>query len=55
MRVMAIQFSLCGEGLTIGYDGGDTVSRHYPHRFEFNDGVIPRGGVRRRRRTIRQR
>jgi hypothetical protein len=28
-------FSLCGEGLCIGYDGGDRVSTTYPHRFEF--------------------
>jgi hypothetical protein len=40
MRVMAIQFSLCGEGLCIGYDGGDHVSREYPHRFEFAGGTI---------------
>ena len=40
MRVMAIQFSLCGEGLTVGYDGGDTVSRTYPTRFPFRGGEI---------------
>jgi hypothetical protein len=28
----------CGEGLCIGYDGGDPVSREYPHRFEFREG-----------------
>ena len=33
-------FSLCGEGLCIGYDGGDRVSTSYPHRFEFTGGRI---------------
>jgi arylsulfatase A-like enzyme len=42
MRVMAIQFSLCGEGLTIGYDGGDPVSREYGYRFAFTGGQIAR-------------
>jgi hypothetical protein len=32
--------SLCGEGLCIGYDGGDRVSTSYPHRFEFTGGRI---------------
>ncbi len=40
MRIMAVQFSLCGEGLTIGYDGGDAVSSQYPHRFDFAGGEI---------------
>jgi arylsulfatase A-like enzyme len=40
MRVMAIQFSLCGEGLCIGYDGGDAVSRTYEPKFEFTGGTI---------------
>jgi arylsulfatase len=40
MRVMAVQFSLCGEGLTVGYDGGDRVSTDYPHRFELTGGEI---------------
>jgi arylsulfatase len=40
MRVMALQFSLCGEGLTVGYDGGDSVSPTYPNRFEFTNGTI---------------
>ncbi|HVG95312.1 MAG TPA: arylsulfatase [Chloroflexota bacterium] len=40
MRVMAVQFSLCGEGLCIGYDGGDAVSRAYPPPFPFTGGEI---------------
>ena len=40
MTVMAIQFSQCGEGLCIGYDGGDAVSREYSPRFEFTGGEI---------------
>jgi hypothetical protein len=38
MRVMAVQFSLCGEGLCIGNDGGDAVSREYSPKFEFTGG-----------------
>ena len=33
-------FSLCGEGLSIGYDSGDQVSESYQHRFEFTGGKI---------------
>jgi arylsulfatase A-like enzyme len=40
MRAMAIQFSLCGEGLCIGYDGGDAVSRQYASTFPFTGGEI---------------
>jgi hypothetical protein len=40
MRIMAIQYSLCGEGLCIGYDGGDAVSREYTPKFEFTGGEI---------------
>ena len=40
MRAMAIQFSLCGEGLCIGYDGGDAVSRRYAPTFPFTGGEI---------------
>jgi hypothetical protein len=42
MRTTAGQFSLCGEGLTIGYDGGDRVSTDYPHRFDFVNGESSR-------------
>jgi hypothetical protein len=40
MRGMAVQFSLCGEGPCIGYDGGDAVSREYSPKFEFPGGEI---------------
>ena len=34
-------FSLCGEGLCIGYDSGDAVSSEYVgSRFEFTGGEI---------------
>lgn len=34
-------FSLCGEGLCIGYDSGDAVSSDYAgSRFEFTNGEI---------------
>jgi len=34
------RFSLCGEGLCIGYDSGDAVSKEYRPRFAFSNGVI---------------
>jgi arylsulfatase len=40
MRVMAVQFSLCGEGLCVGYDGGDVVTPDYAHPFDFTGGEI---------------
>jgi arylsulfatase len=40
MRTMALQYSLCGEGLCIGYDGGDAVSSAYKPKFEFTGGTI---------------
>ena len=33
-------FALCGEGLCIGYDGGDTVTTMYPAGFHFTGGEI---------------
>ena len=32
------RYSLCGEGLCIGYDGGDAVSSEYKPKFEFTGG-----------------
>jgi hypothetical protein len=32
--------SLCGEGLCIGYDGGDAVSADYGPPFQFTNGTI---------------
>ncbi len=40
MRTVSGHFSLCGEGLCIGYDGGDKVSSEYGHRFEWSGGEI---------------
>jgi len=40
IRTIASRYSLCGEGLCIGYDGGDVVSRQYPPRFAFTGGRI---------------
>jgi arylsulfatase len=40
MRTMALQYSLCGEGLCIGYDSGDAVSKEYTPKFEFTGGEI---------------
>src|SRR4029079_6854065 len=33
-------FTLCGEGLCIGYDGGDAVSSEYTPKFPFTNGTI---------------
>jgi arylsulfatase len=35
-----MRFSLCGEGLCIGYDNGDAVSSLYQPRFGFTGGTI---------------
>ena len=41
IRTMSAYFSLCGEGLCIGYDGGDAVSSEYAgSRFPFTGGEI---------------
>ncbi len=40
IRTIASRYSLCGEGLCIGYDGGDAVSHHYTPRFSFSGGRI---------------
>jgi hypothetical protein len=37
---MTGHFSLCREGLCIGYDGGDAVSSEYAPEFEFTGGKI---------------
>jgi arylsulfatase len=37
---MTGHFALCGEGLCIGYDGGDAVSSEYSPKFEFANGTI---------------
>jgi hypothetical protein len=40
IRTIASRYSLCGEGLCIGYDGGDAVSGDYTPKFEFTGGRI---------------
>jgi arylsulfatase len=41
IRTVLGHFSLCGEGLCIGYDSGDAVSKQYEgSRFEFAGGSI---------------
>ena len=40
IRGVASRYALCGEGLCIGYDGGDAVSKEYKPRFEFTGGTI---------------
>ena len=42
MKTEPLQFSLCGEGLCIGYDGGDVVSKLYKSKgkYEFTGGTI---------------
>ena len=41
IRTVLGHFSLCGEGLCIGYDSADAVSSLYAgSRFEFHDGRI---------------
>jgi arylsulfatase A-like enzyme len=40
IRTIASRYSLCGEGLCVGYDGGDAVSSQYKPRFEFTGGKV---------------
>ncbi len=40
IRTMTFHFALSGEGLCIGYDGGDAVSSEYKPRFEWSGGTI---------------
>lgn len=40
IRTMTGHFSLCGEGLCIGYDSGDAVTSDYTGRFEYRGGRI---------------
>jgi len=49
-----MRFSLCGEGLCIGYDSGDAVLSLYKPRFDFIGGTDSQGRVRRRQRCIRR-
>src|SRR5262249_14850183 len=40
IRTQAGRFALCGEGLCIGFDGGDAVSGEYQPPFTFTGGTI---------------
>ena len=43
MRAQIGKFTLCGDGLCVGFDSADPVSRQYPpgdHRHAFNGGTI---------------
>lgn len=40
MRTQPAKFTLSGDGLCIGYDSGDAVSRLYPEDSEFQGGMI---------------
>ena len=40
IRTETGHFALCGEGLCIGYDGGDAVSSEYTPKFDFTGGQI---------------
>ena len=39
-RIQSGHYSLCGEGLCVGYDSGDAVSKNYPNRYPFTGGEI---------------
>jgi hypothetical protein len=38
IRTMTGMYALTGEGLCVGYDGGDAVSSEYTPKFEWSDG-----------------
>jgi arylsulfatase A-like enzyme len=40
IRTIAAFYALCGEGLCVGYDGGDAVSSAYTPKFEWAGGQI---------------
>ncbi|HEY3386428.1 MAG TPA: hypothetical protein VGK46_07955, partial [Saprospiraceae bacterium] len=39
-RTQSGHYALCGEGLCIGYDSGDAVSKNYTNKFPFTKGEI---------------
>jgi hypothetical protein len=45
MRAQVGPFTLCGDGLCVGYDSADPVSRSYPPNFPFTGGRIVGVGV----------
>ena len=40
MRAQIGKFTLCGDGLCIGYDSADAVSRQYTNPFPFTGGKL---------------
>ena len=40
IQTVASRYSLCGEGLCVGYDGGDAVSSEYKPKFELTGGKV---------------
>ena len=40
IRTLAAFYALGGEGLCVGYDGGDAVSSEYTPKFEWSGGEI---------------
>ena len=54
IRTQTGHFSLCGEGLCIGYDGGDAVSSEY-RLSSLSRAAHRAGGVPRRRRRLHRR
>lgn len=45
LTTMTGHFSLCGEGLAIGRDSGDPVSKEYDHGFDYRGGTIVKAQV----------
>jgi arylsulfatase len=45
MRTQTGKFTLCGDGLCVGFDSGDTVSRKYTNPFPFTGGTILGVGI----------
>ena len=45
MRAQVGKFTLCGDGLCVGYDSADSVSRHYPDNVVFTRGTILGVGI----------
>ncbi len=52
IRTVLGHFSLCGEGLCIGYDSADPVSSAYPAAFRVPGRRNSKGGIRYRRRRV---
>ena len=45
MRAQTGHFTLCGDGLCVGYDSADRVSEEYDGRYPFTDGTILAVGI----------